>query len=82
MNSEEWMKVKKNKHPTLLITNLLALCALVIASIPVSAQTGAESTPTPPTLNKLTAASSVYLPFVIRPVCLSVYEITQATQNL
>ncbi|OGO34447.1 MAG: hypothetical protein A2W35_03530 [Chloroflexi bacterium RBG_16_57_11] len=80
------MKVKKHNHHTLLITNLIALTALVFASIPVSAQTGAEGTPTPAPFNRLAADSPVYLPLIFRPappdLVVGGFEITQATQNL
>ena len=79
------MKVKK-KNRLLLVTNLLAITALVLASIPVSAQTGAEGTPTPPPLTRLAADSSVYLPFIVRPaspdLVVGAFETTQAVQNL
>jgi hypothetical protein len=80
------MKVKNIKRYSLFITNLLALTALVLASKPVSAQTGPGGAPTPPPLNRLTAASSVYIPLVSRPpaqdLLVGGYEITQATQNM
>jgi CARDB len=79
------MKVKKVNR-ILLITNILALTALVFASIPVSAQTGATGTPTPAPITSLAADAHIYLPFIVRqaPPDLVVggFEVTQAVQNL
>ena len=79
------MKIKKAKKRIQLITGLIVLFALALASIPASAQPGTNQPP-PPTPLAAQASSTLYLPLITRQVntdlTIGAFEVTQATQNL
>lgn len=79
------MRIKETKKRIQLITGLLVLSTLALASIPVSAQRTSDEPP-PPTPLAAQDTTTLYLPFITRQVntdlTIGAFEVTQATQNL